>query len=251
MAYVNYTLDEWTWKAANNKCFDNTKTTPIDSNLLDDLQEAMRRIIKSNAQELDMFGSFFFVMDSRGIKKSTIVLAGKGSNPHTSLLKNFPSFDWEYMMQQRNGQLFMDLGMAFHPDPDDEEPRIGLWRLDKLGASYAAAGMNVGTTHHFNTLANYGAMQSEMPIKRAAAVQLSFCQSYNLNFEIIRRPGGSISLCEDGDAYAVNPTFMKCLDDLDKMYMGAQGKSYGVREELRGSGLAIKKALLCAPLKVR
>jgi hypothetical protein len=257
MAYVDYTLDEWTWKAANNKRFNDTKTTPVDSTMLEDLQEAMHKIIKANPDELAMFGSFFFVMDSRGIKKSTVVLTSDGNSPYTTLLKNFPSLDWEYMMRRKNGQLFMDLGMAFHPSPHDKEPRVGLWRLDKLHASYVAAGMGAGTVHHFNTFANYGNMQSEMPAKRAATVQLSFRQSYSLHFEIIRRPGGDrrfaggdVYFCEDGDAYAATPSFMKCLDDFDKMYMGAEGKSYGVREEIRGSGIAIRKALLEAPDEV-
>ena len=257
MAYVDYTLDEWMWKAANNRRFDDTKTTTVDSDQLDDMQEAMRRIIKANPEELAMFGSFFFVMDSRGIKKSTTVMALPGTNPYESLIKNFPSLDWEYMMERKNGQLLMDLGMAFHPKPNDKVPRIGLWRLDKLHASYAAAGMEGVEAHHFNTFANYGQLQGEMPIKRAAIVQLAFRQSYNLNFEIIRRPGGDVWLaggdmyfCGDEDAYALSPAFMKCLDDYDKMYLGAQGKSYGVREEIRGSGLAVKKALLNAPVKV-
>src|SRR6266487_5964565 len=34
MAYVNYTLDEWTWKAGNNKRFSGIKTTVVDSNKL-------------------------------------------------------------------------------------------------------------------------------------------------------------------------------------------------------------------------
>ena len=247
MAYVNYTLDEWTWKAGNNKRFSGTKTTVLDSNKLKDLQKAMNHIIKDNPDELDMFGSFFFVADTRGIKGSTSMVVSEDCNPYKMLCKNYPSMDWEYMMDRQNGQLLMDLGMAFHPDPRDKEPRIGLWRLDKLHASYGAAGMNSGTIHHFNTFSNYGAMQSEMNATRAATVQLSFRSSYNLNFEIVRHPGAEIYFCDVSDAHDMNHTFISCLDGFEKMFMGATQKSYGVREELRGSGAAIKEVLLDAP----
>jgi hypothetical protein len=66
MAYVNYTLDEWIWKAGNNQHFDNTKLTAVDSSKLEDMQEAMRRIIRTyHDNELAMFGSFFFIINSR------------------------------------------------------------------------------------------------------------------------------------------------------------------------------------------
>jgi hypothetical protein len=146
----------------------------------------------------------------------------------------------------------MDLGLAFHPDPDDQEPRIGLWRLDKLYASYAAAGFNTGTKtiHPFNTFANYGGMQSEMPHTHAAVVQLCFRSSYSLNFEIIRRPGEQVYFPEDLDAHDVNKTYNASLDAFEKMFKGATHKSYGVREEVRGSGMAIKQVLMDAPIKV-
>jgi hypothetical protein len=100
-------------------------------------------------------------------------------------------------------------------------------------------------------------MQSEMAIRRAAIVQISFHQSYNLYFEIIRRTGndirqqgGDVYFCGDADACTVNAAFTRCLDGFDKMFMGAYNKSYGVREELRGSGQAIEIALQEAPNKV-
>ena len=251
MAYVNYTLDEWIWKAGNNRHFENTKLTAIDSSKLDDMQESMRRIIQTdNDNELAMFGSFFFVADSRGIKKSTSVLVQSDGCPYQSLCKNYPSMDFEYMMKRENGQLLMDLGMAFHPNPRDKEPRIGLWRLDRLQGSYAAAGLKTGTVHHFNTLMNYGGMQSEMTVARAGIVQLVYRQSYNLIHEIVRRPGEPVYFCEDSDAYNNNYAFASCLDDFQTMYLGSFDKSFGVREEMRGSGIAIKQFLIDAPRKV-
>lgn len=63
MAYVNYTLDEWIWKAGNNKRFNKSKTTPVDSLKLDDMQKAMRHIIKENYDDLGMFESSFLVTE--------------------------------------------------------------------------------------------------------------------------------------------------------------------------------------------
>jgi hypothetical protein len=249
MSYVNFTLDEWLWKATSHSRFSKTKVTSVSAQSLDALQNAMRYIIKEH-DELAMFGSFFFVMDSRGTKTTTSALIAKDECPYQALRNNYPSLDWEYMMKRENGQLLMDLGMGFHPDPDDQVPRIGLWKLDKLSASYAAAGMNKGNTFYFNTLSNYGSMQSEMDAVRGAAVQLCFRSTYNLVYEIYRRPGSTDSFCSDEDAYRHNTTYTHCMDGFKQMFLGAVEKSYGTRDEIRGSGLAIKQVLKQAPGKV-
>lgn len=93
-------------------------------------------------------------------------------------------------------------------------------------------------------------MQSEMTLARAAAVQLIFRSTYNLCFEIIRRPGGDNYFCEDSDAHDVNRNFLEYIKRYHGLFMGATTKSYGVREEIRGSGAAIKLVMLNAPKKV-
>lgn len=151
LPYVDYTMEEWRWKSTR-KQYPLTKTTSIDSTKLTEMQTRMWAIIKQNPNKYDMFGSFFFVADIRGIKWLTTVIVGDHGTPYQLLCKNYPSMDWEYMMDRQHGQLFIDLGMGFHPDPDSQEPLIGLWRLDKTHASYAAAGMKAGNIHHLNTL---------------------------------------------------------------------------------------------------
>jgi hypothetical protein len=245
MPYVDLNFEDWLWKTSNKR--QPYKTTPIDAKKLSRLQDTMKRIIKNNPGEFDMFGSFFFVVDLRGIKRSTSVNIGDGNSPYDELKKKYRSLDWNYMMDRRNGQLFMDLGMGFHPNPDDGEPLIGLWRLDKVQASYAAAGMKKPVTHPINTLSNYGAVQGEMTLQRAAIVQLCFRSSYNLCFEIVRRPGEEDYFCQDSDAYDNNSTFGDCIKQYDRMFIGAVGKSYGVREEMRGSGRAIVQVLDTIP----
>jgi hypothetical protein len=179
------------------------------------------------------------------------VLVESGGCPYETLCKNYPSMDWEYMMKRENGQLLMDLGMAFHPNPRDQEARIGLWKLDKLHKSHAAAGLKAGNIHHFSTMMNYGSMQSEMAVARAGIVQLCFRSSYNLIYEVVRRPGEPVYFCDDSDAYNANHAFAACLDNFQAMYLGSVKKSFGVREEMRGSGIAIKEFLVNASEKVQ
>jgi hypothetical protein len=246
LPYVDFTLEHLEMKMSKKHAA--TKCTPVDASRLEGVQRTMHQIIKGN-DSLAMFGSFFFMADIRGIKRSTSVLENSGRSPYDVLVKKFSSMDWEYMLDRQNGELFMDLGMAFHPNPKNKEPLIGLWRLDKLRDSFAAAGMKAGTEHHANTLANYGGIQSEMAQRRAAIVQLTFRSAYNLVFEIIRRPEKNY-FCEDVDAHDVNHAFLDCIDKYEKMYKKSSEKLYGTREEIRGSGRAIRQALSVAPQKV-
>ena len=46
-------------------------------------------------------------------------------------------------------------------------------------------------------------------------------------------------MCKHINAYEVNPTYRNCLDSHIKMMQGSLRKSFGAREEMRGSGTAI------------
>lgn len=243
--YVDFTLNEWRWRASNDKRFYDTKTTPVRSSALEDMQECMRRIIEDNPDDLDLFGSFFFVSDIRGCKGLTHDL-----NPYKALMKEYPSMDWNYAMKRSNGQILLDVGIAFHPNPTQPGALTGLWKLQSLRASYDAAGMNQGTTHHSCTLRDVGGLQADMEQIRSRAVQLPFFSSYQLSFETIRRPGVEEYFCEDSEAYDASPVFKDCCDKYVSMYKGAMGKSYGVRHEIRGSGAAVREILIHAEEKV-
>lgn len=245
--YVDYTMEEWRWKASNNSHFANSKTTPIRSDQLSRLQHCMRDIVqeRENAENLDIFGSFFFVCDARGIKNITV-----SKDPYQMLRKEYTSINWDYAMDRRNGQLYLDMGISFHPKPSDKTPLVGLWRINSVEESYAAAGMNKGVTHNACTMADYGGKQAAMENRRSRAVQLCFRSTYNLLFEAVRAPGKKEYFCEDADAYDVNPIFHKNCEEFVKRFRGSKGKSFGVREEIRGSGPAIKQALAVAPQKV-
>jgi hypothetical protein len=62
--------------------------------------------------------------------------------------------------------------------------------------------------------------------------------------------GGEISFCDDVDAYNTNTTFMKSCGDYIKMLNGGRTKSYGARDEIRGSGMAICQVLKDLPVIV-
>lgn len=243
--YTDFTIDEWRWKASLSHRFVDTKTTPVPAKQLDGLVYAMREIIRNNYDDLDIYGSFFFLCDFRGAKGVTT-----DEEPYEALKREFPAMDWEFAMKRENGQLHFDLGISFHPVREDRTPLVGLWKLDSVRASYEAGGMNKGTVHYCSTLSRYGGMQAEMEHERKKAVQLGFRSTYCLNFEAIRRPGSDVYFCDDSEAYDISPAFVDCCARYETIFQNSKKKAFGVREEIRGSGPAIKIALKSAKERV-
>jgi hypothetical protein len=66
------------------------------------------------------------------------------------MMNEFPGLDWDYMSDHRTGELYVDVGVSYHPM--EKEPLVGLWKLDCLEASFGVAGFNRGTIHNLNTL---------------------------------------------------------------------------------------------------
>ena len=260
--YVDYTIDQWRWKASMDNRFSGKKSVTVQAGQFHRMIEVMRAMIKEN-DKLGHFGSFFFVMEAKGIKHRTLCQVNRnGVNPYEVLCSKFDMVDFDALMERENGQVLMDLGLSYHPDltfdPGSEEsdgfpyypcpaecsPLVCLWKLDHLNGSYDAAGFNQGTIHHTNTMAGFGGRQAEMQTTRASLVQLCFRSSYGLYYEPVRRVrGGEVTFCNDGDAYYTNEAFFKSVDGYYQMLQGASGKSYGVRDEIRGSGAAISSVL--------
>jgi len=116
--------------------------------------------------------------------------------------------------------------------------------LEEVNNSYNAAGMNAGRMHHPGLLDRYGGKQAEMERTRMAIVQLCFRSTYSLTYQPFRRSvAGEINFCEDIDAYEVNSKYRSCVDGHLKMMYGSMEKSFGVREEVRGSGTAVRQAM--------
>jgi hypothetical protein len=248
--YADFTLAEWTWKATVNNQLHPSKSLVLDPRSFLMLQKEMREIIKDHPHQLDMFGSLFFVMDARGIKLNTMSIRDRNQDPYVTLQQEFPGIPWEGMMLRENGQLLMDLGISYHPVPRDKRPLIGLWKLESIEASHAATGMTKPEIFRCCTMANYGGVQSTMGSARSRSVQIISRSTYNLLFEAFRRPGQEEKFCTDGEAYDLSPAFKQTCKEFYDIYQGAKTKSYGVRDELRGSGMAIKEAVRYSIQKV-
>jgi hypothetical protein len=241
MVYKDYTLDEWRWKASIKKRFEGkAKTVHVAQQHIEDMQGAMQEITQGD-DDLDLFRSFFFVMDARGIKDYTNIIVGQEGDPYQELRQKFDILDWNALDDRCNGQVLMDLGLAFHPVPEDNVPLVALWDLLKVHGSYDRAGMNAGTVHYSGTMPRYGGRQAEMNHVRSSLVQLVFRSTYCLYYQTVRKAkGGDIHFCEDVEAFEVTDAFVSCIDGYLKMLKGGIKKTYGVRDEIRGSFAAIR-----------
>jgi hypothetical protein len=248
--YADFSLEEWKWKAVINDKFHSSKTLTFDPLSFLELTDNIREIITGNPRQLDMFGSSFFVVDSRGIKLTTMNIRGRHPDPMETLKKEVPGLDWTYMASRKNGQLLMDLGISYHPVPRNSQHLVGLWKLNSILASYETAGMKSPDIYNTCTLAGYGGMQSTMGTIRSRSVQLTFRSTYSLLFESVRRPGQEEKFCADSEAYEATAKFKETCRQFYHIYRGSQYKSYGVREEVRGSSDAIQQAITHAVEKV-
>ncbi|KAH7917549.1 hypothetical protein BV22DRAFT_994939, partial [Leucogyrophana mollusca] len=244
--YSNFTLEEWKWKATVNSQLKTSRTLTLDPTTITELVHHMRSLISESPDHLNMFGSFFFIADARGIKLNTVTVRGRDMNPLVTLYTEIPTLDWDYMMKRENGQLLLDLGISYHPDPVDQEPLVGLWKLNSLHASYAKAGMNKPEEFKTCTMPRHGGLQATMESNRSRSVQLPFRSTYQLIFEAVRRPGQEEKFCADSEAYENTAEFQQTCQEFITIYQGAKQKSYGVREEIRGSGYAVREAIRCA-----
>ena len=92
MQYKHYTLDEWQWKTSVNAKFSGSSgTAAMNSDQVDTLQLSMRNIIKNNPDDLGIFGSFYFIMEARGIEQHTnCVIDVDEMNPYEILHAKVP-----------------------------------------------------------------------------------------------------------------------------------------------------------------
>jgi hypothetical protein len=243
--YAALTLPEVQYKARKNGTRQRKpgrpKAIPFAPRVLQGIMKTMRQIIKEKPERLTLFGSFFFVVEAKGIKLWTKSRADQ-KKPIQSLMTEFPALDWDYMTDHRHGELVVDLGITFHPTWN--EPLVGLWRLEQLEASFGASGFVRGNIHHTCTLGRYGGIQAEMAQERTRQTHICFRNAYNLAYEAIRPNDNSPTFVLDSDAYACNPQFMQECNLAIEMYEGkVKDRSYGVRDEYRMSGFAVIEVL--------
>ncbi|KAI6149952.1 hypothetical protein BKA82DRAFT_4354048 [Pisolithus tinctorius] len=214
--YVSLTLKEVQFKArkgGKTKKAGRPKAVPFSMQVLKQIQKTMEAIIREDPSRFANYGSFFFVLECKGIKLWTkTTLSGAVQTPVQALLHGLPALDWSYMVDRANGELLVDLGISIHPTCD--EKLVGLWRLDALEASFGAGGYLRGNAHHTCML-------------------------------------GCPTFVMDKDAYALNNDFIgECMQAIN-MYSGdAKKRSYGVRDEYRMSGAAVEQAILVVPQRM-
>jgi hypothetical protein len=245
LEYLPISVEHLRWRTGDKRGY---KTIPITAAALDTMQANLRLGLKEKPELLGRFGSFFFAVDARGIKFLSKQHA-RNQDLYQALRSTVPQLDWDHMSNRSHGELFLDLGISYHP-PVTSEPLVGLWRLPRVEDSYTMMGMKMGTTHHSCTLSEYGGRQAEMSLGRMKQVHIAFRSTYNLCFEVVRCPGQSQYLCKDEDAIKVNDKFLVGCDQWKKLFQTAQRSSFGVREEVRGSGISIVDILHAAAEKV-
>jgi len=136
------------------------------------------------------------------------------------------------MCDRQKGQLICDIGVTLYPS--SEENLVGLWRLDKLEASYGAGGYLTGNLHTLNTLSHFGGLQAPMPEARRNRTHLIFRSSYNLAYEATRKHDNSRNLFDETKVFHRDPKFLAEINEVLKIYENkASFKSYGVRDEFR------------------
>lgn len=198
---------------------------------------------------LSRFGSFFFVVQIKGSKRTSHSQEATLNMSMKAALEKFKSsfheLDWVYMNNRENGELICDVGVTIHPH-NSKEPLVGLWRLDCLEASYGAAGFLSGQLHTLNTLSMFGGLQATSPASRRNLSHILFRISYNLAYEAIRQQDNSRDMLKEKEVYNRTPTFQYEMNWVRTVYnTKATGQSYGVRDEFRIGGAALDILMDC------
>jgi hypothetical protein len=242
--YVPWSLEQLRLKKGGDR---GPKTLVTSPDCLLRLQEVLRSRIQHNPDLLQRFGSFFFVVDSRGIKLLSKQYALQ-TQPQDVLQNMLPFLDLTHMMDRNHGELILDLGISYHPPM--HQPMIGLWKLAEVCTSYDVMGTRKGRTHHACTLDGYGGRQAPMGKARKMHTQLLSRSTYNLVFEVIRAGGQVQYLCSDADAIKASDRYMRACQAWKDLFQQAACKSFGVREEIRGSAAAIFDLFCIVSVKV-
>lgn len=232
--YVPWSLEQLRLKKGGDR---GPKTIVTSPECLIGFQAALRRRVKHNPDLLQRFGSFFFVVDSRGIKLLSKQYALQ-TQPQAVVQDMLPFLDLQHMMDKEHGELILDLGVSYHPSAH-LGPMVGLWKLAQVGTSYKVMGARQGKIHHACTLDGYGGRQAPMRKTRQMHTQLLSRSTYNLVFEVIRVGGRVQYLCSDVDAIKAGDKYMETCRAWKDLFHQATSKSFGVREEVRGSAAAI------------
>ena len=239
--YLPKSIEQLRWKSGGHA---RQPTLPISPPTLASLLANIRlEISENNADLLSCFGSFFFVLDARGIKMLTKQHTPE-ENAFQSLQMLVPSLDWDHMLERENGELYLDLGVSFHPT-NTPEPMVGLWKLSNLRSSYALMGHSKKNhkEYHHNTMQDYGGIKAETSDSTRHNTYISKRISYNLHFEAVRQPGEQAYISTLDDMIRCNQKYLDGCQRWVKVLEAAEKNSYGVRDELRASAHVVNSLL--------
>lgn len=246
MEYIPGSLQELHWRTGGRKQHSTTLTTPGS---ITSLIGHMKDQVAQNSALLGRYGSFFFAADARGVKVVTKQSFKDQTQPElANIYDDFVDLQWPHMLDRSKGELYLDLGLSFHGNGD--VPVVGLWKLDKLDDSYGLMGMKKGQVHHFSTLGMYGGRKAAMKKERQQVVHLVSRISYNLAFELVRNPATEDYICRDIEAVKYSDKFMTGCQSWLHLFQEGTQRSFGVRDEVRGTAAAIEDLLKVASVKV-
>jgi hypothetical protein len=226
-------------------------TIALTPDPLASLLASIRHAVSQNEDLLSRFGSFFFALDARGIK-----LLSKqhrpGETAFQTLQRIVPGLDWNYMQDRTKGELYLDLGVSFHPI-NTTEPMVGLWRLEVLRSSYALMGKSTGNSkeYHHNTMRDYGGVKAQTSHAVMHHTHIVKRISYNLHFECIRQPGQRSYIASLDNAIQCNQKYLDGCTRWMKALEAGTEQSYGVRDELRASAFVVLEHLQVVQERVR
>jgi hypothetical protein len=246
--YIPHSTEQLRWKTGDRARRPTIALAPLS---LKSLLATIHCTVSQNKDLLSQFGSFFFVLDARGIKLLSKQY-GPGETAFQALQRIVPSLDWSYMQERSNGELYLDLGVSFHP-VNTLEPMVGLWRLESLRSSYALMGKSSTNSkeYHFNTMRDFGGLKAETSLQVMHHTHILKRISYNLHFECVRQPGQKKYITSLENAILCNQKYLDgCTGWMKALEAGAK-HSYGVRDELRASAYVILELLKVVMERVR
>jgi hypothetical protein len=246
MEYIPRSVEELRLKSGEDR---RAHTIALSPPALSSLQDTLHTKVKENPRLLSRFGSFFFVVDSRGFK---ILSKQHAWNAEAAVIlrQMLPSLDFDYMMDRHKGELFLDMGVSYHVEGHIGESLVGLWKLPDLQETYQMVGFQKPIKHHTNTLLSLGGLQAKMRKKQSVAHHILSRLSYNLVFQVIRSPSTKEYVCSVNDAIKGDGKFVRGCDNWTRLFSGASQQAYGVRDEIRGGAGAILNILDASRVEV-
>lgn len=209
------------------------------NNFMDEIQ----RRIQASGELLSSFGSLFLVADGRGMKFATKQCIASHTEQDTigpsleQIKTTFPELDWTRMLDRQFGELYLDVGISYHTNYNPS--LTGLWRIPHLQKSFELLGSRSPTIHPLGTLGFYGGLKAEMKSKSKRDNHIASRISYCLAFETIRAPGTKEYLCSNKDIIERSQKFVAAVQNWSALFLSAQSRSFGVRDEIRGLGSLI------------